>query len=284
MTQIKSGLLLASKNAATGQILYTWRLTYPRIILSENLTHRVFSRNTSSTRAIPTMKMIRAVLSDMFIPNHIGSAQKGMSAGVELTGFKRVLAASVWESAGYAASFFAYLLYKLGVAKQIAGRLVEPFSWVTQIVTATDVANFLLLRNHKDTEPHFHELAEQMQEQVDLVRVVFEYMERESVESQGLCQILQPGQWHIPFIKPTEKYGVEIAKRISAARCARTSYTLLDTGRETSMQADINLCDKLFGGDIKHLSPAEHQAMAMEQDVYSANFRSFKQFRKELEA
>ena len=290
-TRIKSELLLASKNATTGDILYTWRLTYPRIILSETLTHRMFSRSTSSTRAIPTMTMIRAVWNDMFVPKYIGSKKKGMVAGPEITGIKRTLAQYAWKLAGYSACLFAYGLTKLGVSKQIAGRVLEPFSWVTQIVSASAVNNFLHLRNHPDAEPHFARLARLMQDQVEEATSEFAFMECADLNTMegcdlinmGTLQILEPYEWHIPFIKPSEKYGTEVAKRISAARCARSSYTLLGSGRETTMSEDLALCERLFGGNPKHLSPIEHQAQAMTTGEYYANFSGFKQFRLEIE-
>ena len=41
--------------------LWTFELTYPRYIHSEFMTHRVFSRNASSSRAIPVKRMIEQV-------------------------------------------------------------------------------------------------------------------------------------------------------------------------------------------------------------------------------
>lgn len=288
-TQIRSELLLASKNKHNGVILYTFRLTYPRIILPENLTHRVGSRNTSSTRAIPTLKMIKTTIRDMFVPVYIGSAQKGMQAGAELTGWRRKATVAIWKSAGYAACLFAYLLYRLGVAKEIAGRLVEPFSWVTQIFSATDLDNFFKLRNNDMAEPHFHELASQMQKQVENTKRIFKTIggktqyQGESLDNRTplRMQILEPGQWHLPLIRPDERLPLTEAKKVSAARCARTSYTLLDTGKESSIENDIALCDKLIASH--HMSPSEHQAMATQSDKHWANFRGFRQYRKEIE-
>lgn len=289
MTKIKSELLLASKNKANGIILYSWRLTFPRIILAENLTHRVLSRNTSSTRAIPTIKMIKAVWSDMFVPTYIGSAQKGMQSGAELAGWRRSLAVAAWKTAGYAACAFAYILTKLGVAKQIAGRVIEPWSWVTQILSTTEVDNFFNLRVSPMAEPHLCELATQMQSQVDVTNLLFKTMQgkRQSQDeshdnSTPLCmQWLEPGEWHLPLLKPHEWMSAREGKMVSAARCARTSYTLIETGKETSIENDIELCKKLLGG--QHLSPFEHQAQAIDSDEFSGNFRAFKQFRKEIE-
>lgn len=292
MTETRAELLLASKNKATNVILYTFRITMPRIILPELATHRVFSKSTSSTRAIPTLKMIKTVLRDMFVPSYIGAAQKGMQAGAELTGLRRSLAVAVWKSAGYFAALHSYLLYKLGVAKQISGRLVEPFSWTTMIVSMTEIDNFFLLRDHPAAEPHIAELAAKMKADVVRAKAAFKIMEKTKVprltNEEGdayQLQILNPGQYHLPltFIREENTLPLDSLKRISTARSARTSYTLLETGKLNSVAADVELCARLFGGQPMHLSPTEHCAQAMDTNEYHANFKSFRQFRKEVE-
>lgn len=120
----------------TGDILYTWILTYPRMILSEFNTHRTFSRNTSSNRAIPSRKPRQRVLHDPFVP--------------------------VWQVARLPQVLAAFALECLGVHKQIANRLAEPWTWTQQVASATDVENFFWLRDHHMAEPHFAELASQM--------------------------------------------------------------------------------------------------------------------------
>lgn len=168
--------------------------------------------------------------------------------------------------------------------------MLEPWSWVTQILSTTDLDNFFNLRVSELAEPHLNELATQMQKQVIFTRHLFKTMQgkrqsqRESVRNDTpLCmQWLEPGEWHLPLIRNHEWVTESEGKKISAARCARTSYTLIENGKESSLDKDIELCNKLLTGS--HYSPFEHQAEAMEDDAYYANFRSFKQFRKEIEA
>lgn len=294
-TIVKSELLLASKNAMTGDILYTWRLTFPRPILAEINTHRSASRNTSSSRAIPIKKMRNAVMHDTFMPISLGMNQKGMQAGAEITGAKRVAIQSVIKMGAYIACAQSWLLEKLGAHKQVSNRYLEPYSWCTQIFSATDVKNLFLLRNHPAAEPHFHELARQMQEQVDEAHGYFATMTQYGlILRSDKYQMLAPGQWHLPFIDADEfssnkemyanenSYDIEKLLKISAARCARTSYNLLDTGKPSTVEADIALCDKLFGSQPMHLSPTEHQAKAMDTSIYCGNYRGFKQYRKEI--
>lgn len=279
--KISAEIILASKNAATGDTLVTLRLTYPRIILAEVLTHRALSRNTSSTRAIPGRKLRQAVLHEPFIPQFIGQNRKGMQAGQELSGWRRKAAESVFRYGRYIAVFENWLLEKLGVHKQTSGRVLENWMWVTQVVTATDWKNFLLLRNHKDAEPHFRELARQIQFQLSRASAGIGVCGRYGLDSfHDEFQYLRPGQWHIPFLGPDEQSLTPDQKlKVSAARAARTSYTV--SGSSISeWEADFRLADKLITD--KHYSPLEHQAQAANDFRYYGNFKSFIQYRKTM--
>src|SRR5271167_2994843 len=163
--QIQSQLILTSKSAVTGVILYTFVLTYPRVILAEVNTHRMLSRNTASSRAIPSKKQRQRVLDDPFVPVSVGANQKGMQAGEELGGWRRAVAINTWKLARYPNVLASWILEKVGAHKQVVNRIVEPWTWTEQVVTCTDLKNVLKLRNHKDAEPHFHMLAAQMQAQ-----------------------------------------------------------------------------------------------------------------------
>jgi hypothetical protein len=281
--KISAELILASKNAATGDTVTTMVLTYPRTILAEVMTHRVLSRSTSSTRAIPAKKMRAMVKQEPFIPNHIGQHQAGMTPGAELTGWKRKAAETIISLGRYPALAQNYLLEKLGVAKGISGRVLEPWMWVRQVVTATDWQNFLLLRNHKDAEPHFRELARCIARELLHVNAVG-IIDARLPSHLSYCdyvQTLQPGFWHIPFLGPADaKLSTEDKLMVSAARCARTSYTV--TGLSvTDPLLDIALAKRLMTD--MHLSPFEHQARASNSFRYYANFKSFIQYRKTID-
>lgn len=296
-TRIKAELILASENAATGDVLYTFRLTYPRILLAEVGTHRALSRNTSSSRAIPGKKLRRSVLRDPFIPEYVGAKQKGMQAGEELKGFRRWLVRKTWSLARYPAVFASWAMEKTGVAKQIANRVLEPWMWVVQVVSATDLKNFFKLRTHKDAEPHFQVLAALMLYQADLALATFATMEPLGVEmatdTHGrVYQILQPGEWHLPFVTEDDAKvastlykadKVKVLKRISAARAARTSYTVVGDEKKQDLPRDEALGYSLFIAEPLHASPLEHQAKALPMSTYVGNFVGWMQFRKEIE-
>jgi len=99
--QLDSKLILASKNSMTGVWLYTFVLVYPRIILAEVNTHRMLSRNTASSRAIPSEKQRQRVYENPFVPISIGQNRRGMQAGEELEGWRRWACVGIWRAARY---------------------------------------------------------------------------------------------------------------------------------------------------------------------------------------
>jgi len=319
--KIESKLILASKNAVTGVNLYTFVLTYPRMILAEVNTHRMLSRNAASSRAIPAKKQRKQVLEDPFVPVYVGQNQKGMQAGQELTGWKRFVVEHTWLLARYPAVLASWILDKQGAHKQAANRIVEPWTYTQQVLTCTDLKNFFKLRNHPDAEPHFQIIAKQMQAQVEFAEKWFEILSwngntvyERSLEMKsgnvGTMQVLKPGEWHLPFItesdiealqkdidKEQEAYeetlhpdvaafklrGLkwETLKQISTARCARVSYFLPEDGVRSYHSRDMELCNRLSSSG--HWSPFEHVATPVETTDYIGNFRSWKQYRKEFE-
>lgn len=253
MSQTYAKILLHSKTEYNVEAI-TWELRFPRIILSEFLTHRLFSRNTSSSRAIPIHKLIRDIWNDPFIPVYWGGQKAGMQAGEELTGLKLKLAKTTWKTASKIACGLAWSLDKIGLHKQITNRLIENFGYVTVVMTTTNMSNFLGLRNHKDAQPEIHHLAGLMYE---------EYIKSEP-------ELLLEGQWHLPYA-PSPKivydHDAKIVKNelseqerisISVARCASTSYKTVD-GKDMTIDRALGLFKRLLGGDIIHASPAEHQ-------------------------
>lgn len=259
--------------------LTTFKLRYPKFIHGEFMTHRVISRNASSSRAVPTAKLIEEVRSDALraAPVFWGANQKGMQAGEELSDTNiargwwisdRERAKKLWAEAAYEAADKAKKMLDLGVHKQIVNRLLEPFSHINVVATATEWENFFGLRLHKDAQPEMRALA----------------MEMWKVRSASTPKLLQVGTWHLPFwtdedhmdmctgkahenfyLEMKAKYGVETALasipiRVSVARCARVSYESFETGKRSTVEEDLALYDKLLSAQPLHASPAEHQA------------------------
>jgi hypothetical protein len=267
-----SARVIADSLAPSGVRITTMVLTYPRYIHSEFMTHRVFSRNASSSRAIPVRKQIRAVMKDMVVPIHIGANQKGMQAETEVSPLRRKLAVVAWKACGYFACFTALVLDKLGVHKQVANRVIEPWSHITVVVTSTKWKNFFNLRTHKTAQPEIQRLASYM-------KIAYNLSEPKK------CA---PGQWHLPFVHDVNDtvYEKQIDHwiKVSVARCARVSYLNHD-GKKPTTGEDIALYERLVGSHPIHASPAEHQAQALgkgKSKVQSGNFHGWIQYRKTL--
>lgn len=266
--------ILADSLNPKGIRLTTFEVTYPRLVHSELMTHRVFSRNSASSRAIPIQKMIENIRKDPFTPVWWGKNQKGMQVQEEHTGFRKELIKFIWLKARYIVIFIAWLLYKLDLHKQIANRILEPWMWITVIISGTEWENFYFLRVSKFAQPEIKEIASMMR---DL------YWNNEPMR-------LEAGAWHLPMWRdddPTEALfdnvnltlntSVPSCTLICTGRCARVSYLTHDGKRD--LQADIDLAlEKLAPSG--HWSPFEHVAQVQDDDAWYGNFCGFKQLRK----
>lgn len=242
--------------------LTSFILEYPRFIHSEFMTHRQLSRNAASSRAIPTKKMIEKALYQTAMPVYWGSNKKGMQAGKEIQKHKIALAKLIWKACAYGTSFACWLLNKLGVHKQTANRLIEPFLHMKVIATATDWINFFNLRVHPTAQPEFQELARLM---------LLKYRSSKPTP-------MHEGDWHVPFCNLPQQLISKKVIRQGVARCARTSY--YDFFGKNDLDKDLKLHDNLLKN--KHMSPFEHVAQCMVDDSRCGNFKGWKQYRKTI--
>lgn len=244
-----SARIVADSTYEGGKRLTTFVLRYPRFVHAEFMTHRVFSRNAASSRAIPTKKFRANVRQDPACPVFWGKNQSGMQAAAELTGFRLKLAKLVWFKAMYVALFFNWVFEKIGLHKQIANRILEPWMHIEVVCTGTDFDNFYALRDHPMAQPEIQELARKMLE----------------AHNASVPRVLKPGQWHLPFMNQDESLDGLTNKdfmylaQLSSARCARVSY-LNHNGTHSTREEDLQLFERLMGGSPKHASPSEHQA------------------------
>lgn len=259
-----------------GDRLTTMEVTFPRFVLAEFNTHRVFSRNSASSRAIPFEKQLARIRDDPFVPVYWGKNQPGMQASVELEGTEREMAVEDWLKARDDVVGHALELYHAGVHKQTVNRLLEPWMWHTVIVTATEWSNFFALRANEMAQPEIRVIAEMMLQ-------LYETSEPQTVKRD---------EWHMPYIQPAEadwaRENPEDAGKISAARCARVSYLTHDGKRD--LGADLTLYERLVTGG--HMSPLEHVATPhrfyddgggevwLGDSPWCGNFHGWKQLRK----
>jgi len=263
---------------------------YPNFIANGVVVHN--SRNASSSRAIPTDKLLLAARKVEGYPVFWGSNKPGMQAGDELKGNELKAVRDIWEDAANSAADFAEKLMGLGLHKQITNRLLEPFLNIKVLVTATDWDNFKQLRSHPDAQPE--------------IRVVSDMIGDAMRSSDPVYS--EYGTWHLPYISEKERDELDLAtlRKCSAARCARVSYLNHDASTP-QVHKDLELFNMLVTRpyalpngnswsehDPIHASPTEHQAVALEPDShrytheyrdgtrYSGNLRGWVQFRQIL--
>lgn len=245
MTTVPSARVMADSISDGGIRLTTMEVVMHRFVLAEFNTHRVFSRNSASSRAIPVTKQIDRVLNDTAIPIEFGSNQKGMQAGPPLEGEELEAARQAWINAANSAVHWADTLADLGVHKQVTNRLLEPFMWHTVIVTSTEWDNFFNQRVSPLAQPEIREAATAMLE----------------AYKESVPRYLDETEYHLPYIDDEDRRSVyyeEDLPKISAARCARVSYLTQNGTRDHAV--DLELYERLTTADPPHFSPLEHVA------------------------
>lgn len=276
-----SARIIADSISSTGQRLTTFELEYPRFIHAEFMTHRLFSRNAASSRAIPVAKAIELIKADTAKPIHWGKNQPGMSAKEECTedlrnvleigndlDWPRLTSAEGWDQARDNAIYIAEKFNEAGYHKQIVNRLLEPFSHIKVVCTATEFSNAFYLRCHPDAQPEINRLFEIMWE----------------LYSTNEPQFLNPGEWHVPYYdgnygngvwKPSgyvrmidgvahdtdhkKGHTLQEALMISSSQCAQVSYRKADD----SLEKATMIYGRLVESEPVHASPFEHQGTPM---------------------
>jgi thymidylate synthase ThyX len=247
---------------------------------AELMTHRLFSRNSSSSRAIPQKKLREQVLNDPAMPVFWGKNQSGMQAREPLSPTDQEVAKVYWRAARDLAVEQSDQLVKVGLHKQLANRLLEPWMFITTIVTATEWENWYHLRDHPDAQPELAHLARMMREAFD----------------QAYPMPLLEGGWHLPFIhledeewaervgyrlvdhidSSREESVIGVLLKLSTARCARVSYL----NHEGSLDRDKDIKLHRHLSESGHWSCFEHPAQALATDERSGNLFGWKSYRK----
>ena len=282
--KIDAKIVAHSKSSVTGKEIITWELVYPRFIHSEFLTHRLFSRNAASSRAIPVAKMLEMVREHPAMPVRFGANQAGMQdkgvdhdamiSGWDGNGIGGKIGDFIpdcftpkgaWTMAARTAAMWAEVFAAAGYHKQIANRLIEPYQWMKTVMTATEDDNWFWLRDHNDADPTIHALASVMWE----------------AKQNSVPTVLEPGEWHLPYVTARRQHWrtegdfgpmmywdfrsgtmltLKQAKAVSASCCAQVSYRKLDDTLEKAQM----VYQRLVGSEPVHASPFEHQATPME--------------------
>ena len=267
--------IIADSISRLGNRITTMEISAPYIIWPQVLTHRAFSRNAQSNRAIPTSRLIQRVLENPYNPVFRAN-QKGMVAGKELVTQEEAL--EIWDKARQQAIGAAQSMESLQVHKETVNRLLLPFMHITALVTATEWENYFKLRIADDAQPEIQELAAKMRTSL----------------FESSPKLLGTNEWHLPYV--TETGNIKDLIRLSTARCARVSYLTHDN-TNPSVDDDLRLYDDLMSSDPIHGSPAEHPATPISDALFDhsgthknwnghkwgANLRGWKSHRTVLE-
>ena len=289
--------IIADSIAPNGVRMTTMEIEYPRFILAELNTHRMLSKNSASSRAIPVKAMHEHIRANTAAPVHWGINQPGMKAKEELTGADLSWAKYLWESARESAIKASQALAELNIHKQVTNRVTEPWMLMKTVISGTEWRNFWWLRAHADAQPEIHELATKMM----------------TAYNESTPQQLQPGEWHVPYVNTyRDSYtGVlhyldsednyitaKEACIISSSCCAQVSYRKNDDSFEKARK----IYQQLIESEPAHASPVEHQATPIDyattcsfepetwepgithvsanSDLWSGNLRGWIQHRK----
>lgn len=254
--------------------LTTFEVVYPRFVHAELMTHRVFSRNASSSRAIPVNRMVQMALDDPADFVFVGKNIPGMQANEQVDADIQAKFRAEWrELAHISARYALRWANEYNIHKQTVNRAMEPWHHIKVVVTSTSYENFFALRCHPMAQPEIRALA-------DLMHIAY---------TASVPQRLERGEWHLPYIQDQERdQPIQHLLMVSAARCARTSYFAHD-GALSSFEKDMELCRTLCASEPLHASPLEHQAStAVDTGVPSQTHGNLApdwvQFRKLVEA
>lgn len=296
---ISAKIIADSRCATTGKRLTTMQVRYPRIIHAEAKTHRLLriddaeveflqeislmddpdlSRNASSSRAVPVTMLIEEARTNPAMPVRFGANRPGMQDKggnhdglidvYTYSGFKSMDAEEAWRFAAAQAADLAESFAEAGFHKQICNRILEPYTHINVVVSATEWTNFFALRRHEDADPTMRALADAMWEAMQA----------------STPRLLQIGEWHMPYVSDEERLTHTTGQCLvmSAARCARVSYNKHD-GSSPSYEDDRKLYDRLVTAELVHASPLEHQGKtdpwATLPELWG-NFEGFIQYRK----
>ena len=273
--QVSAKVIAHSKSSVTGKEMVTFEWEFPRLILAEVNTHKMLSKNTSSSRAIPVASILDQVCNNPAMPVRFGAANKGMQDAGEhdstiIAGGFSFTNEEAWLEAAYDAAFWAEKYHKAGYAKQICNRLTEPFQRVKMVISGTEWNNFFWLRDHHMADPTIEALAKAAKQALEASTPV----------------VLQPGDWHVPYyndgvwihshdleVSPViavDRFGHTLANAlaISASCCAQASYRKLDDTIEKAkgVVARLNLQGEEPDQPV-HASPLEHQCTPIKKYI-----------------
>lgn len=265
--------ILKDSISPAGVRLITWELTYPRFVHAELMTHRVFARNSASSRAVPTKKMLERIKNDPVLPKWWGKNQSGMQANEELSADDIELTKREWLELRDITMSYVERWLERGLHKQIANRPLETWMFITVIVTATEWDNWYGQRTATDAQPELRWVAREMYD----------------IQHEHVPTLVDYGKWHTPLLDDDEiatlescRFSQDELNNISVGRCGRVSYLTHEGKRD--LAEDIKLANEKMR-PFGHMSPFEHVATPFNnpyEDNWSGPFYGWMQYRKRI--
>lgn len=251
-------IVLADSISPANHRVTSLQVTMPRFILAEFNTHRVLSRNSASSRAIPVERRIEQIRTSPFVPEAFGKNRSGMQASEALDASGNAAARELWLDAAADAVKHAAALAHVEVHKQHANRVIETYAWHTVVVTSTEWENWDALRVSKMAQPEMFQVAGMMKE----------------VRAASVPRRVDYSEWHLPYVDPEDVGAylrannasgrgsfdlmLDMAK-LSAGRCAAVSYERQSS--TSDMEKAIARADGLVSNG--HMSPLENALRPM---------------------
>jgi hypothetical protein len=257
--------IIADSVSPLGYRLITLTATYPRFIHEELLTHKDLSRNSASSRAIPTAKLLEMVKTNPAMPAAWGTNKPGMQAGEALTQGQENEAVVRWLVARDLAVESVEAMLHLNLHKQVINRILQPYMWMTVVITATQWENFFWRRCHPDADPTFQRIAYMIQDAID----------------NSVPLLRADEDWHLPYVTEDERdLPLSVRQKLSAARCGRVSFLKPGESHKNELEVASSMAEK------GHWSPFEHQARPLISEVdnvprITGNLRGWAQLRKQ---
>lgn len=243
---------------------------YHNFLANGITVHNCFSRNASSSRAVPVERTIQNILNDPWVPSDVYKNCKGMQGKDIVNEEDYDSFCKHWDDAKLQAIEVAHKMIKEGFHKQHINRILEPFTKIKVIVTATEWDNFFKLRLSPDADPEIQHLAKAIKMAMDAVSNTYIYINAH-------------GGRTLPYVNFDEMDAIDdlrILTLISAARCARVSYLNHD-GSKPDILKDLALAKRLINSG--HMTPFEHQCRQVYDTGFNYNLRDFQSARYMLD-
>lgn len=256
-TGMYAKVVAASQHKWNNQDIWTLEIRSPKSIDAEFGKHRVFSRSSASSRAIPFDPPALAP----FVPVDIRNRGPGMNSP-ERVPLEVAMSFQGCVSTLYQNARSNLYAYRELIHKQHLNRYLEPWMMQVSVITSTEWDNFFELRMPDSLDDMDFPADPMIQRIATLMADAMDFAEEK-------VSLLDVDEWHLPYVLDEEReiYGDAPWRlaNISAARCARASFNKHGVNEMLSRSKRMD-ADRARAVDLRtqrHMVPFEHQATPM---------------------